>query len=39
MTSDTLLGRELLSYPEVETIRFNPLATRFLKNGKFDLEK
>lgn len=31
MTSDTLLGRELLSYPEVETIRFNPLATRFLK--------
>ncbi|KAI5957395.1 rad17 [Candida margitis] len=31
MTSETLLGRELRSYPELETIRFNSLATRFLK--------
>ncbi|KAG5419012.1 rad17 [Candida metapsilosis] len=31
MTSDTLLGREMLSHVGVETIRFNPLATRFLK--------
>ncbi|KAI5949263.1 rad17 [Candida theae] len=31
MTGDTLLGREILSNTGVETIRFNPLATRFLK--------
>lgn len=39
MTGDTLLSRELLSYPEVETIRFNPLATRFLKKTVYSILK